>query len=414
MLQMFRAARLCFSGFASAVLLVSYAAAGPQLSTIYAFTDQADGKTPAIWATDRAGNLYGTTGLGGEGTTCAGGGCGTVFKISPNGTKTVLHTFTDAPDGSEPSGLIVTGDGTIFGTTTDAGRYGFGTVFKLTPDGRETILHSFKLRNNKSPHGIWPLAGLTAGGDGTMYGTTWYGGINNHCGEGGCGTVFKITPKGRLSTIYAFAGGDDACHPSGGLALDRAGNLYGTNTGCGAGNSGTVYKVDPAGKEIVLHSFDGKGEGGGPQSTPIIDDAGNLYGGTVYGGSGCAPQGGCGVIYKIAPDGTETVLHSFQTMKDGYEVTGALVRDRAGNLFGTTYSGGAVLQCNTPYGCGTIFKLSPDGVKTTLYEFLGPDHGDGSGLYYGLIQGQGRYRHLFYSTAAIGPGCCGEVFSIAK
>ena len=373
------------SGFAlTAAFLVSSAAARaePRLSMIYAFTNQADGKTPAIWATDRAGNLYGTTGLGGAGTTCAGGGCGTVFKISPDGTKTVLHTFTDAPDGSEPSGLIVNGNGDIFGTTTDAGQYGFGTVFKITPDGTETVIHSFKLRHTtKRPHGIWPTAGLIVGSDGNMYGTTWYGGINNHCGEGGCGTVFKITPRGKLSTIYAFGGGNDGCQPVSGLVQDRAGNLYGANDGCGAGNSGTLYKVDTTGKETVLHAFTGGSDGGGPQSAPIIDDAGNLYGGTLYGGSGCVPLGGCGVIYRVAPDGTETVLHSFQTRKDGYEITGSLLRDGAGNLFGTTYSGGAVAECNPPYGCGTIFKLAPDGVKTTLYEFLGPEHGDGSGLY---------------------------------
>jgi uncharacterized repeat protein (TIGR03803 family) len=386
------------------------------LDMLYIFNSQVDGYAPYLATADKAGNIYGYSG-GGRSTNCANG-CGTIFRLSPDGAKTVLHTFNGGPaDGSGVSGILLKNSGEIYGTTVGGGKDGYGTIFKLAPDGTETLLHSFAApvhHYSIAPKGIWPLSGVIAGGDGNFYGTAWHGGINNHCGEGGCGLVFRITPGGKYDVVYVFQGTDDGCAPVAGLAQDRAGNLYGTANGCGAFGSGTVYKIDPAGTETVLHAFSGGADGNSPQAAPILDDAGNLYGGTTFGGTGCNGDNGCGIIYKVAPDGTETILYSFRDLVDGLSVAGKLFRDKSGTLFGATQMGGATFSCNRPLGCGTVFELSPDGRKTTLHSFLGPTFGDGSGPTSILLPGHGRDGHYLYGAAGSGPQCCGMIYKYPR
>lgn len=425
MFQMLRAARRCFSALAlTTALLASPTIAAtrtePQLSVVYAFNGGADGTGPGGLVFDDAGNLYGTTSSGGS-TNCQDG-CGTVFKIAADGTKTTLYSFAGGSDGHLPVGLAVDRNGNIYGTTLGGGSSSYGTVFKLTPDGHETILFNFGAVFSS---GVTPSSGLTIGKDGDMYGMTQYGGLSS-CGNG-CGTIFKITRHDRLQTIFAFDQ-DDGWQPWGGLMADSAGDLYGTTLAGGTGNGGTVFKLDPTGAETVLYNFAGGNRDGFlPEAPPQFDAAGNLYGGTFEGpGSGCSGLG-CGIVYKLAPDGTETLLHVFNTGRNGFggpgfAVPGRVVVDEAGNVYGTTRFGGASLTCNATLGCGSVFKVSPDGVRTTLHNFLGPAKGDGAYPVFGLIRGKGRDRNTLYGTTVTGPNCgdgtlgggCGMVFKIEE
>lgn len=411
----------CVAGIALAMFLVAGAGAAPRLSVLYTFDDADDGNEPQVQAIDDAGNLYGSALFGGGLGTCSNGGCGTLFKLAPDGTKTDLHVFSGA-DGSEPTGIVRDAGGTIYGTSLNGGVYGYGAVFKLTPDGQASLLYSFPApdRHNDAPNGIWPTDGLILGYDGNLYGTTWHGGINRGCGTGGCGAVFKLTPSGQFHVVYAFAGKGDGCASYSRVTMDRAGNLYGTTQGCGHGNYGTVYKIDPGGAETVLHVFKEGLDGNNPISVPVLDEAGNLYGGTVSGGgTGCGGrvQGpGCGILYKIAPDGTETILHAFQgpiPHGDGAIVSAGLYREKDGTLYGTTKAGGAGYACY-PLGCGTVFKLTPDGTVTILHKFLGRNAKDGGGADFALIPGRGKDRRFFYSSTDTGPNCCGEIFKIRR
>ncbi|HEX4862100.1 MAG TPA: choice-of-anchor tandem repeat GloVer-containing protein [Rhizomicrobium sp.] len=411
-------AAVCLACVAAAFFVSAQGArAENTLVVVHAFNDVTDGDEPVGLVADGAGNIYGVAATGGVGTVCQGHGCGTVFKIAPDGTETVLHTFSSS-DGSGPLGIVFHPNGNIYGTTVGGGKHGFGTVFELTPSGREKVLFSFNAthKSSYSPHGIFPQPTLIVGPDGTMYGTTQNGGVNSAChrvgGEAGCGTVYKITPDGVLTTLYAFGGQDDGCDPRGGLVMDKTGNLYGTTQGCGRGNYGTVFKLDSTGRETILHMFSQPGDGATPVGTPILDGDGNLYGGTMAGGTGC-PSLGCGIVYKIAPDGTETILYSFQDYPDGAFIYGSLYRDKTGNLYGTTQGGGAVHSCNAPFGCGIAFKLAPDGTKTDLHVFLGPNRNDGAGTYFGLVTDGQRSKQLYGSTA-VGPGCCGMIYEIRE
>ncbi len=213
-------------------------------------------------------------------------------------------------------------------------------------------------------------AGLVRDGDGTLYGSTSMGGAGRiSCsllGGPGCGTVFKLEPNGRFTVLHNFTGGLDGSTPSAGsLALGEHGSLYGITSSGGVYGAGTVFKLDPSGNESVLYQFTNGAEGGSPLGGVIRDAAGNLYGTTYEGGSfgGMCGTGGCGVVFKLDPSGKETVLHSF-TGPDGFVPEAALVQDEKGNLYGTTASGGA-------YGWGTVFKVDPAGKKTVLYSFTG-------------------------------------------
>jgi uncharacterized repeat protein (TIGR03803 family) len=302
---------------------------------LYTFTGKpTDGSLPmASLLRDPAGNLYGTTFYGGASD------FGTAFKLDANGVETILHTFSGGTDGANPgAGLVRDGGGNLYGTTFYGGEFGFGTVYKLDRNGVETVLHSF---TGSPTDGQEPTAGLIGDGAGNFYGTTITGGVFNF------GTVYKINATGKETVLYSFTGEPDAKFPWAGLVRDAAGNLYGTTLYGGASDLGTVYKLDTSGTEAVVHSFTGHPDGRLPYARLLPDLAGNLY--------GTASQGGAsryGTAFKLDTVGKFTVLHSFAFgATDGTTPMGGLIRDPAGNLYGTTLQGGA-------FGVGTVFKLS--------------------------------------------------------
>ena len=314
------------------------AAPAQTFTTLHIF-DGTDGEYPAaglVQGTD--GNFYGTTGYGGA-TTCTYG-CGTIFKITPAGTLTTLHSF-DYTDGEYPLGvgLVQATDGNFYGTTYSGAAYGYGTVFKITPASALTTLHSFD-----STDGADPEAGLVQGTDGSFYGTTYFGGAYNY------GTIFKITPAGTLTTLHSFDYTDGEYPLGGGLVQATDGNFYGT-TSEGANGYGTVFKITPTGTLTTLHSFHVT-DGAYPEALVQATD-GNFYGTTSFGGTAgnCTP-GGCGTVFKITPGGTLTTLHNFANTTTEGAVPGAgLVQATDGNFYGTTADGGA-------YADGTVFSLS--------------------------------------------------------
>ena len=294
---------------------------------------------------DTTGNLYATAQSGGA------KGLGTVFKLSPNGNETLLYSFcvlAACADGYHPrAGLIMDTKGNLYGTAFDGGAYDAGAVFELSPSGTETVLHSF-CQQPGCPDGYYPQAGLVMDTNGNLYGTTLYNGAY------GGGTVFKISSDGTATTFYNFCtatGCKNGRYPQAGLILDTNGNLYGTTYGGGAHGQGTVFELSPSGAETVLHSFcarTGCSDGSHPRADLVMDTAGNLYGTTYSGGTNSV-----GTVFKLSPNGTETVLHSFAANgSDGTHPYAGLVTDTIGNLYGTTYSGGA-------NGYGAVFKVKP-------------------------------------------------------
>jgi uncharacterized repeat protein (TIGR03803 family) len=284
----------------------------------------------------------------------------TFTMLSPVGAAraqddVILHAFTGGTDGAGPyGGLIADKEGNVFGTTLGGGDAchdgGCGTVFQIAPDDTETILYAF---GNGKKFYLGPLAGLIADKDGNLYGTTVGGGNFNayHCGNSGCGTVFELAPDGTETTLYAFEGKSDGSEPYAGLIRDKPGNLYGTtlfggNANCHAG-CGTVFRIAPDGTETVLYSFKGGSDGEYPDGGVIADKAGNLYGTTSAGGANAA-----GTAFKLSPDGKEKVLHAFTGGSGGAEPYAGLILGKGGNLYGTTLEGG-----DPSCACGTVFEI---------------------------------------------------------
>ena len=309
---------------------------------LYSFAGEPDGEDPVTALTaDRSGNLYGTTLYGGT-----AGGYGTVFKLDKAGQLTLLHSFASNPDGGDPRGSLI-GDpqGNGYGTTQYGGTAGgYGTVFEQTASGQFTVLYSF----SGTPDGENPEANLVRDAAGNLYGTTVFGGTG-----GGFGTVFKLDKTGKLTLLHSFAGTPDGEDPYAGLVADSAGNGYGTTKyGGTAGGYGTVFKLGRTGNFSLLHSFAGTPDGENPVAGLVVDPAGNIYGTTYYGGSN-----GYGTVFEIDSTGKFTVLHNFDASPDGANPLGGLVRDAAGNLYGTTSDGGD-LSCGF-FGCGVVFKVTP-------------------------------------------------------
>jgi uncharacterized repeat protein (TIGR03803 family) len=351
---------------------------------------------------DSAGNLYGTTYYGGA------FGLGTVYELSASGTETVLHNFAGPPgDGAEPfAGLVRDSAGDLYGTTFYGGAFnavdgGDGTVFEVSAGGTESVLFSF---GQSTSNGIWPMSTLLHDGAGNLYGTA------STDGPAGGGIVFKLSASGRESVLYAFAFGQGGENPSAGLIRDAAGNLYGTTFDGGTYGDGTVFQLAKAGQEIALHEFSGPpGDGAGSMSPLLPDAAGNLYGTTLYGGREvtCVSNAvGCGTVFKVAPDGTETVLLSFEGQSDGGLPNGNLVEDRKGNLYGIAAQGGS-FSCSIS-GCGVVFELTAAGKERVLHTFTGAPT-DGEAPYGGLLQvGQALYG----TTTLGGANGCGTVFKV--
>jgi uncharacterized repeat protein (TIGR03803 family) len=275
---------------------------------LYFFSGGADGGQPSDVIQGSDGNLYGTTAYGGTANNaCGAGGCGVAFKLTTAGAESTLYSFVaGTSDGGLPVGLTQGSDGNFYGTTTYGGASNNGTVFKVTPAGAETVLHSF----GSGSDGALPQGPLIQGKDGNFYGTTAYGGAANG------GAVFRITPAGVETVLYSFVGGTtDGANPYTTLVQGSDGNFYGTtNSGGDAscfGGCGAVVKVTPTGAETVLYFFTATVFGGpqAPSPSSLLQGSdGNFYGTTLNGG-----QFGNGALFKLTPAGAVTVLYSFGT-----------------------------------------------------------------------------------------------------
>jgi uncharacterized repeat protein (TIGR03803 family) len=314
---------------------------------IYAFKASTNGSAPYAGLLKVGGMLYGTTYLGGRVSAIS---AGTVFKVSSAGAETLLHSFADRGDGVHPNATMIKIGAALYGTTSQGGAYGLGTVFKITPAGAETTLYSFKGGSD----GAMPEAGLLNVG-GVLFGTTAAGGAGCNGGEG-CGTVFRLTPAGAETVIYAFRSGSDGSQPEAGL-IHVNGVLYGTTNSGGQGcdlGCGTVFKVTPSGAEAVLYAFKGGADGANPDAE-LTNVGGLLYGVTEGGGHECPDGLGCGTLFKLTTEGAETVVHSFTGKADGM-YPGAGMINLGGTLYGTTYGGGEK-------DSGTVFKLATSGAQ---------------------------------------------------
>jgi uncharacterized repeat protein (TIGR03803 family) len=400
-------------GFALAVALVAFtpSAQAQSYSVFYTFPVAQDGSEPEGVIMDAAGNLYGAAYYGGA---HAGGA---VFKLNPAGEETVLYSFgAYKGDGAGPIGVARDAARNIYGTTTTGGSncssvyspHNCGTIFKLDASGHETLLHSFGGRGD----GAAPQAGVVTDAAGNLYGTTASGG-DYKCDGGyyGCGTIFKLDSKGRYKILYKFEDGADGRGPNG-VILDAAGNLYGTTTGGNQVPLGTVFKLTPTGQFSTLFTFTGGTSGFTPFGSLALDAAGNLYGTTLLGGTGCS-QGECtGTVFKLDPQGNETVLHNFTGGADGSLPYAGVTLDSAGNIYGTTANGGDLtcsLGTNSNPGCGVVFKLDPSGQETVLQTFS--IFKDGEGPVFGVtLDATGD----IYGPTGGGAYCnCGTIFKIA-
>jgi uncharacterized repeat protein (TIGR03803 family) len=391
-----RLSSLALFAFAAAAFVPAIAQAqSATYSVVSNFTDGSEGGYPVVTLMQGStGNFYGVTSIGGT------NGAGVIFQMTQGGA---LSGFYNPPSGGAlpEANLIEAGDGNFYGVASSGGD-GYGSVFKLTPAGALSTVHTFA----NTTDGSYPSGPLVQGSDGNLYGVTSQGGNLNDCEDttfpNGCGTVFKVTlPSGTFSTLYTFTGSvSDGGYPGGGLIQGADGNFYGTNgvsvyqvttagkvtiiatsnettdgvnllgplaqspngsfygstenngTGCG-----TLFKASASGGFTLLHSFNNAADGCIPLSGVYQGTDGNFYGTTSEAGNdGCAEGFGCGTIYQVTPSGTFTVLYTFGTQSDGILGGPGLTAGNDGRLYGTAGNGGNSANCND--GCGTVFALS--------------------------------------------------------
>lgn len=318
---------------------------------------------------DSAGNLYGTTFLGGA------WGIGTVFQLSRGSdgtwTEKTIHSFdpNGGTDGTYPhSGLIFDAAGNLYGTTNGGGTFGNGVVYELSPGGTggwtETVIHSFGGRDGAQPGGS--LIMDTAG---NLYGVTYFGGDSNSC-FGGCGTVYELSPAAgnwTAQVLHSFSYANGA-NPFGALVFDAQGNLYGAANQGSAGNAGLIFELTPGANgqwnQQILHRFSlPGGDAMAPMGPLVFDPAGNLYGVSELGG-----LNGHGTVFELTPSTnggankiwSDKILYNFTpSAGNGFSPSAGLVIDRAGNLFGTTVSGGSMDESACFGGCGTVYEITP-------------------------------------------------------
>jgi uncharacterized repeat protein (TIGR03803 family) len=382
--------------------------------------DGTDGASPYAALTQGPdGNFYGTTPSGGiVNSQCGKGSCGTAFEVTSSGMLITLYEFCSQPnctDGYAPyEGLTLNADNDgLYGTTSLGGvdLGDAGTVFKIMPSTGLMTLYDFCTPNCES--GALPSTTLVNGADGYLYGATDLGGS-----YGTFGNLFKMTPAGNLSSIFSFDGRDGQFPNS--LLQASDGNFYGTTTGGGRYNCpysqngcGTVFRITRTGNSNILHSFCSGSclDGYFPTSLMQATD-GNLYGTTMWGGLD-GPEG-LGTIFRVAQDGSFTVLYNFCSQSACSDGIGpqTLVQGSDGNLYGTTQVGGDT-TCNPGVfgGCGTVFRFTLNGVLTTLHTFEASDGAYPRGLnqategnFYGITQNGGS-----------SPSCnlgCGTVYSL--
>lgn len=392
------------------VLFVSVAAVGAHaqtLTTLLSF----DGTHGALPTTSLVqgldGAMYGTT-------------ASEIYRITPDGQARIVYSPLQTPNA-----LLLANNGNFYVSTMDyatvtcglIGQVSCGSVFSLSPHGTLTSLLSFQ----PSTEGAGPST-LVQGPDGNFYGTTVYGGANPCKPWVGCGTVFKITPAGQLTTLYNFCSQKncaDGSFPTG-LVMGSDGAFYGTAYQSGSTQAmGTVFKITSTGKFTILHTFcslPNCADGFMPRGPLVLGSDGNFYGTTESNG----PNNANGTLFKVTPTGSFTTLHIFCSQTgcaDGVLPNGGLIQANDGNFYGTTNGGGNNLTaCNFSAGCGTIFKITPAGALTTLYAF---DFSDGLNPSAGLVQGTDG---TFYGTTTAGGSIintcnqalgCGTVFSLS-
>ena len=400
----------------AAFIFLSVGIAAPSAAQIFTTAvnfNGSNGSNPVnvgfVQGTD--GDLYGTT---------AGTSYGTVLKVGKGGVVTILYEFSydngTYPNGAFPeSGMVLGTDENFYGTTAAGGPGsacyygGCGTIFRITRGGVLTTLHVFELTD-----GADPISALVQGTDGNFYGTTRQGGANDTCdvfGTTGCGTIFKITPQGALTTLHNFEGIDGGL-PWGSLVQASDGNFYGTTEVGGEHDAGTVFRMTPAGKLTRLYSFcsaAGCADGEQPLAGLVEGSDGNFYGSTSSGGQSCSYGFPCGTVFKITPSGRLTTIHDFDYV-DGYQPEAPLVQATDGNFYGTTYYGGISTACSAGFGngCGTVFKMTPAGVLTTIHSFQSTDgqQPDGS-------LAQDTSGVLYSTTSNGGVYDLGTIFSVA-
>jgi uncharacterized repeat protein (TIGR03803 family) len=307
-------------------------------TTLYSFPGNPNG--PTIGSLVKVGDaLYGTVYAAGN-SGCFNG-CGSIFKITPDGALTTVYSFTGGADGGNPISLTKVGK-TLYGLTLD----GFGTVFKLDATGALSTVYTFQGPNTGD--GFDPYGALIYV-DGALYGTTNYGGAPKQ----GYGVVFEVTPQGQETVLHVFEGADGK-YPAAGLT-DVGGVLYGTTQSGGAYgsglNGGTVFSIMPDGSAFnTVYNFGGYSTDGNEPDSALLDVNGVLYGTTAFGGSG--GLGGIGMVFSVTPDGVENTVYDFGADhdNDGNEPYGSLLKV-GGAIYGTTTSGGTD-------GYGTVYKIS--------------------------------------------------------
>jgi uncharacterized repeat protein (TIGR03803 family) len=369
--------------FFAAMFALALAVSPAQAQTfkvLHQFNSQNDGaESEGAILRDAAGNLYGTTAFP-----------GTVFKINPKGKESILAAMdSPAPGLAAPSGTLIQDQaGNLYGVA-EGGPGGAGAVYKVSLKGKTTILFAFQGGlNTDTPKG--PAGGLLMDKSGNIFGAAQFG--SNQTCRIGCGSIFQLDPLGNLNLLYKFTGGSDGGNPIGPLVQDADGNFYGVAQSGGdftcpekflihKAGCGVVFKLAANGKLTVLHTFTGRTDGAVPQGGLLLDAAGTLFGTTLTGGNFEH-----GTVFKIAKDGTYTVLHRL-TQREGRNPNGGLVEDPAGNLYGTAQLGGAD-------NLGSVFRLSQDGTVKVLHAFTGLE--DGAVPFAGLFRDDAG--HLYGTT----------------
>jgi uncharacterized repeat protein (TIGR03803 family) len=366
------------------------------------------------------GNFYGTTPMDGE------HGDGSIFEVTPQGGLSGIYSFCSqagCADGEFPWGLVQATDGNLYGTTQGTTSGPYGTVFKVTPTGELTTLHTFCSEKNCAD-GQNPYGGLIQASNGNFYGITFFGGANLDvagCYDMGCGVLFEVTPAGEFTVVYNFCSKPncaDGANPISTLVQGSNGNFYGVTFEGGAADAGTVFEVTPAGKLTTLYSFCARvsscPDGQGPNGLVQAGD-GNFYGTTAYGG---VTGYNNGTFFEINAAGKFSTLYSFcadGVCSDGANPNSGLMQGTSGKFYGTTYCGGLSNSCNDfSYGPGTVFEISSTGTLTTIHYFCSEtncDDGQGptaspvqgtSGKIYGTATFGGAYEDGTFFSLALG------------
>jgi uncharacterized repeat protein (TIGR03803 family) len=386
---------------ACAVFLFCAAAAiaspAQTFTTLFTFNGN-DGAQASTLVQGFDGNLYGTTPE-------------SVFKITTDGVLTTLTNFC-IDCGDLANGVTLGSDGNFYGTNQEGGGGGsFGTIFKVTPAGVLTVLHRFE-----GAEGFFPFSPPIEGFNGIFYGTTIDGGAHN------LGTIYKITAGGAFTTLYSFCsqtGCPDGEYPFGALILASDGNLYGTTERGGPNNSGTIFKITPSGKLTTLHTFTGT-DGDSPVASLLqAGQTSSAWGTASRGGKRGVNDYSSGTIFAINRAGKFSKVYNFCSLSncsDGSDPGAALVLATDGNFYGTTQFGGDIIAPTCTAGCGTVFQITPTGVLTTLHSFCGQTNcPDGESPYASVVQATNGilYGTTQYGGQSGGPSNGGTIFSLS-